>query len=535
VEEARTIDLWRAERAALYRETAPDNLNLLLDGAAERHGEKTAFDFFESGALLTFADWRGQACRLAGALRARGVRQGARVGVMLINRPQFPIAWMAIARLGAVMVPINPAYTTRELRHIVDVADVSFLIVEGAALAQVRALEAFAREKVVAVGLDRPPPGIEAWDRLIDEAVPVEGPEQPLGRRDLAVIQFTSGTTGLPKGCMQSHDYWTIAGFNCPMPAAVMDSGSILADSPFFYFDGLWMIMRTLTHGKTAHTARRKSISKQFDRLIETQAETAFAPVLGEQPDPRERQTNVRFFITAGASAATTEAVEARCGVACREAFGMTEIGVALSVPLESRDPAIRGSCGYPMPLYELMVVDETGSEQPAGEAGELWVRGPGIFLGYCDNPEANARAFAGEWFRTGDIFVKAKAGYFSYLGRTKDMIKRSGENVSAVEVERVIAAYPGVAAAAVVPQPDALRGEEVKAFLQLKEPAAQADFDHAAFRTYCAGQLARFKLPRFLSFVAGFDYTPSGKIAKSALTAPERQKEPCWDYERAS
>jgi crotonobetaine/carnitine-CoA ligase len=196
----------------------------------------------------------------------------------------------------------------------------------------------------------------------------------------------------------------------------------------------------------------------------------------------------------------------------------MTEIGATLYTPLEATHMVGSGSCGIPGPWRECKVVDDAGEELPRGQMGELAVRGPNIFLGYFEKPEANAESFFGEWFRTGDLFVQDAAGWFYLVGRKKDMVRRSGENIAAREVESVLLGIDGVADAAVVGVPDALRGEEVKAYIVLAEGVSAQSLSPARIIELTAAQLASFKLPRYIEYVDELPRTPSMKIAKGVL-----------------
>jgi crotonobetaine/carnitine-CoA ligase len=189
-------------------------------------------------------------------------------------------------------------------------------------------------------------------------------------------------------------------------------------------------------------------------------------------------------------------------------------------MPIERVDKVGSGSCGLPCPFRECRIVGEDGQPVPQGEIGELQIRGPGIMLGYYNNPEATAEALRDGWFSTGDLFRQDEEGFFSIVGRKKDMIRRSGENIAAREVETVLAAAPGVAEVAVVGVPDPLRGEEVKAYLRLKEGVAADRQVLDGIVAAAQAGLAPFKVPRFYAFVEDFPRTASLKIAKPRITA---------------
>jgi crotonobetaine/carnitine-CoA ligase len=188
------------------------------------------------------------------------------------------------------------------------------------------------------------------------------------------------------------------------------------------------------------------------------------------------------------------------------------------------------GSCGLAEPFRECRIADENGNTLPVGAIGELVIRGPGMLQGYYKKPEANAAAFHGEWFRTGDLFRQDERGYFTIVGRVKDMIRRSGENIAAREVEEVILSLPEIAEAACVPVPDSRRGEEVKALLVLQPGIARDALPPARVLDHCRAGLAAFKVPRYLAYVAALPKTGSSKIAKAELRAQPDPTAGCYD-----
>jgi acyl-CoA synthetase (AMP-forming)/AMP-acid ligase II len=197
----------------------------------------------------------------------------------------------------------------------------------------------------------------------------------------------------------------------------------------------------------------------------------------------------------------------------------MTEIGTGTLVPDWADEKSLLRTCGVPAAFRELRIMNDDLTETPEGEVGELWVSGRSIFWGYYKRPVANAESFDGKWFRTGDLFRRDADGFYYLVGRIKEMIKRSGENVAANEVEAVLRSLPGIEEAAVVPVPDPLRREEVKAYLKLKEGMTVTDLPPEVVLEHCRKHLAAFKVPRYLQYMeVDFPRTPSRKIAKKVL-----------------
>ena len=506
-------------------EAAPlaENLGALLDEAACEAGEQVIWDFFEEGQKETYAALNRRVNGIAGNLLRLGIRKGTHVAVMLPNIPVFPALWLALARIGAVMVPVNIAYRERELAFVLNDSEAEFLVIDAALRAVVEACRdsgqvslPVAREIVVG---GEGVPGSVAWAALDGDPQDSFTPPEPVGPDDLLNIQYTSGTTGFPKGCMLTHRYWVVAG----KVNAFRDGkhyARILAPTPFFYMDPQWLLVMAIYLRGTLFVARRQSSSRFMEWVRKLKIEFCLLPwVVCKQPPHELDGTNdVKRANVYGIPPELHGALEARFNLIAREAFGMTEVGPAAFMPIEAADMVGSGSCGMAGPFREIRVADETGRTLPPGETGELLVRGPGIMKGYYRNPEATAAAFHGDWFRTGDLFRMDERGYLYIVGRLKDMVRRSGENIAARELEAVLNALPEVLKSAVIPVPDDLRGEEVKACIVLKEGSAPSPELLDGLISHCQRHLAPFKVPRYFSFHDGFPRTASMKIAKQPL-----------------
>ena len=501
----------------------PENLGALLDEAAREAGEEVIWNFFEEGQKETYAALNRRVNGIAGNLLRLGIRKGTHVAVMLPNIPVFPALWLALARIGAVMVPVNIAYRERELAFVLNDSEAEFLVIDAALRAVVEACRdsgqvtlPTAREIVVG---GEGAPGSVAWSEMDGDPQDSFTPPEPVGPDDLLNIQYTSGTTGFPKGCMLTHRYWVVAG----KVNAFRDGkhyARILAPTPFFYMDPQWLLVMAIYLRGTLFVARRQSSSRFMEWVRKLKIEFCLLPwVVCKQPPHELDGTNdVKRANVYGIPPELHGALEARFNLIAREAFGMTEVGPAAFMPIEAADMVGSGSCGMAGPFREIRVADETGRTLPPGETGELLVRGPGIMKGYYRNPEATAAAFHGDWFRTGDLFRMDERGYLYIVGRLKDMVRRSGENIAARELEAVLNALPEVLESAVIPVPDDLRGEEVKACIVLKEGSAPSPELLDGLISHCQRHLAPFKVPRYFSFHDGFPRTASMKIAKQPL-----------------
>ncbi|BBK45336.1 AMP-binding protein [Allostella vacuolata] len=505
-------------RRRIEAEPLPANLGALLDAAARDAPDRTVLEFFEDGTRCTFAELRAAVNRLADGLAGVGVGRGMHVAVMLPNVLAFPITWLALARLGAVMVPMNPAYTQREIAYLVEDGDVDWVIVDHTRLNGFAALPGrLQRDRIVVLG--DAVPGHVRWDDLQSIGRADFVPSQPAGTDDLLNIQYTSGTTGLPKGCMLTQRYWLTAGLvNARRDGRVYDR--LLASTPFFYMDPQWLLVMALYQRATLFVARRQSASRFMAWVREHGIRFTLLPavVLKQPVDPREREHRLVRVNVYGLPREDHAPLEERFDCIAREAYGMTEIGSGMFMPIEAQDMVGSGSCGIPSPFREARIVDPDGRPVAPGEAGELEIRGPGMLAGYYKKPEATAAAFRDGWFRTGDLFRQDERGYFFIVGRLKDMIRRAGENIAAREIEAVLSGLPEVVEAAAVPVPDPTRGEEVMAYVVLQPGLDRGAVPPARILDHCAANLAPFKVPRYLAYRDAFPKTPSDKIAKRLL-----------------
>ena len=330
---------------------------------------------------------------------------------------------------------------------------------------------------------------------------------------------------------MLSHRYWlTIAKVNARRDDRVFQQ--ILAATPFFYMDPQWMMLMAFYQRATLFVARRQSASRFMEWIRRYRINFCLFPqiVLKQPPSPSDRDNEIVRVNVYGLHKETHTELEERFNLVAREAFGMTEIGSGMFMPIEATDMVGSGSCGVPSPFREVRVADPDGNTIPAGQVGELVVRGPGILQGYYNKPEATAAAFHGDWFRTGDLFQQDERGYFYIVGRVKEMIRRAGENISAREVESVLHALPEIAEAAAIPVPDETRGEEVKACVVLQPGLGRDAVTPDRILTHCAAVLARFKVPRYIAYCDDLPKTASGKIAKHLLTNVPDPVAGCFD-----
>ena len=517
---------WPSERLmrSVERTPMPANVAALLDTRAMLHPERPYLEFFEDGETLSYAEVSRRVRRVAAMLHALGVRRGTPVAVMVATSSRYPLAWLALASLGAVTVPVNNSYTAPELDTLLRDSRAAWLVIDHDLLPVFDDIEGGAcvpRERVI-VGGARAPGYAHQWEALVERADAGFVVPDPPCADDLMNIHYTSGTTGMPRGALQSQRFWLT--FGRVGAAQFLDRPRrILIAQPFYYLDGQWLTLMACWLGATAVIARRMQASRFMDWVREQRIDYCNFPELASRQAPRADDWQAQLVAMSCYSHRPENypLYERRYGGLARQGFSMTELGCALYVPMEATAMTGTGTVGIPSAFREAMIADAEGHPLGAGVEGELCVRGAAIAQGYHDRPEATAAAFhAGGWFRTGDLARRDAAGWFWYLGRLKDTVRRAGENISAVEVESVLRAVPGVLEAAVLPVPDGIRGEEVKAYLRLAPDEAGGDALIARVLAHCQANLARFKIPRYLACVRDFPRTPSLKIRKSALIA---------------
>jgi crotonobetaine/carnitine-CoA ligase len=499
-------------------------------------------DYAPDGLEWSYGELAARVEATAQAYARAGYGAGHRVALLLENRPDFMVHFLALNRLGICVVPVNPDYRQRDLAHL---------------------FEHSACE--LAVVLDHRVADIRAVTESLDPAVPVAGLSElsdiprarrrssvsPAGRDGEAVLLFTSGTSGMPKGCMIDNEYLFYAGERYLRAGGLMNVRSecerLYNPLPLFYANSVSISNPAMILSANCMIFPDRFHPKTFWRdLVATRATMIhylgiIPPVMMRQPQtPDERAHSVRFGIGAGIEPALHAAFEKRFGFPLIEVWGMSEVGIVTAANREPRHIDTR-SIGQSLWEAEVALEDEDGVISLSGPcAGELLVRreGPdprrGFFRGYSREPGATEEAWRGGWFHTGDVVRRDEAGVLHFVDRKKNMIRRSGQNIAAAEVEACLRALPGVAGVAVLAVADELREEEVLACIV---PQADAARDEAAARAIFDAsleQLAYFKVPAWLLFVDELPITATQKLRKTDIfTAGEdpRQRPGIHDF----
>ncbi len=477
------------------------------------------------------------AAKLAGALATRGIGRGDRIAVMASNRIEVLDTLAACAWLGAIFVPINTAFRGAQLEHVLNNAGVRALAIETNLLPQLETVQRLPEEldQVWLLGAG----GLTEWRGLPAEPLPAlsDPIEAALAKPgDTLAILYTSGTTGPSKGvcCPQAQFYWW--GVNTGATLGITDEDVLYTCLPLFHTNALNSFVQALVSGARLVIGPHFSASRFWARLIEADATVTYllgamvSILWGREPGPLDQAHRVRVALAPATPAHLQTGCLERFGISLIEAHGMTETNVVIG-PRNGEQRS--GSMGRVMPGFEAKVVDENDVEVPDETAGELVMRATEPFAfatGYWRMPQETVAAWQNLWFHSGDRVVRDEAGYFRFLDRTKDAIRRRGENISAWEVEQVLHTHPGVAAVAVIPVPSALGEDDVMAFVV---PRAGADLRPVDLIAHCEPQLAYFAIPRYLEFVHELPLTENGKVQKFVLRE-QGVTHSTWDREEA-
>ncbi|MFB8178531.1 class I adenylate-forming enzyme family protein [Streptomyces sp. NPDC055966] len=521
-----------------------DSLVHALAAAVAEAPDRTFLAYFD--ARLSYREVDALSDSVAAHLAARGLERGDRVAVLLQNSPHFVLALLGAWKAGAVVVPVNPMYKSAEVGHVLRDAEVTALVCSD------RAWESYLRETTAGspvrivltaceldfqtrddarvLGFERPPRAADADDLV---AVARQGGTAPEGRAprpdDIALISYTSGTSGTPKGATNTHA-------NIMHNAERQSTGLGLPEAPVYYaLAPLFHITGMVCQfGACLNSAGTLVLTYRFEPgvVLEAFAEhrphytvgpaTAFMALAARPDATREHFASFVNISSGGAPVppALVEGFRERFGPYIRVGYGLTECTApCAAVPpgLEAPVDPVSGTLSVGVPGADTLVriLDERGEEVPFGEQGEIVVRGPQVIPGYWRRPEATAETFPDGELRTGDIGFMDEQGWLYVVDRKKDMINASGFKVWPREVEDVLYTHPAVREAAVVGVPDGYRGETVKAYISLR-PGAETDPDELA--VYCKERLAAYKYPRQVEILPELPKTASGKILRREL-----------------
>ena len=514
----------------LLEETIPEN----LDATAARFGDREALIDVAEGIRWTYREFADRTVELARALLASGVGKGDRVGIWAPNCAEWTLTQYATARIGAILVNINPSYRTHELEYVLKQAGISFLV----AAAQFKSSNY--AQMIEEVRGDCPDLrdvvliGTESWEALLARAAEVPAEEvarvqSGLDRHDPINIQYTSGTTGFPKGATLSHRNILNNGFFVGELCRYTEQDRICIPVPFYHCFG--MVMGNLA--ATTHGAAMVIPAPGFDpaaTLKATQDERCtslygvptmfiaeWALLESDAAFDSVDLSTVRTGIMAG-SPCPAEMMKKLIAAGIEEmtiCYGMTETS-PVSTQTRTDDTFERkvGTVGAVGPHLEIKVVDPlSGETLPRGQAGEFCTKGYSVMLGYWNQPDKTDEVLEDGWMHTGDLAVMDEHGYVQITGRIKDMVIRGGENIYPREIEEFLYTHPDILDAQVIGVPDARYGEELCAWIRMREGAEPLTAEK--LREFATGKLAHYKIPRYVQVVDEFPMTVTGKVRK--------------------
>jgi len=495
-------------------------LPAMLQRQASRYGGRTLFKC--RGASWRFDEAPDIAARFAGTLAAAGIRPGDRVAIMCSNRPEFLEAYLGCAWLGAIGVPINIAARGPQLQHILSNSGARLLVIETDLLDAFRHVDLsdVALERVWLIGGGTP----ASFNHIPATEVPPRNDAHPAAAVDPAqtvAILYTSGTTGPSKGVCCPHTQYFWWGFHGVRNLGLREGDVLCTTLPLFHTNALGTFHQALLTGATLVAEPRFSASRFWPTLIGHGASItyllgAMVPILlSREPSPEERTHAVRLALAPGVPAHLHTAFVQRTGIRLIDGYGSTETNFVIGGIFTEPRP---GSMGKVCDGFAARIAGQDGEDAADGEPGELVLRShePLAFAtGYFALPDKTSEAFRDGWFHTGDRAVREADGYYRFVDRLKDAIRRRGENVSSFEVEQVLLSHPDVGNAAVFAVPSELAEDEVMAAIVRRPDSALTE---RALCEFCQPRLAKFAVPRFIEFVDELPVTENGKVQKFKL-----------------
>lgn len=498
----------------------------LITAVVERHARERPEKPFlvHERQSLTYAEFDRLTNQLAHALLDLGVEKGDRVTLAMGNSLHYPLAAFAILKAGGVLHPVNPSLGSRELEYLLCHAEPRVVLTDPGSAATVLAVKDRLPTSTQLVSFG-PLPGAVEIDPL-RKVAPTHPTPTTLSPDDSSTLLYTSGTTGSPKGVLFRHRSTGAAGKHFLEALGIDESDVILAVTPLFHGNAWGGLVTALQAGGTFAFPRQFSASQFWSLVHEVGATvlytlgTILAILLQQPPSQLERNHRLRVILGLGSAPIRKNIIE-RFGVThVAECFGSTDAGVVTIEPIGQ--PPRPGSCGPSVPGVEVRIVDDEGRSQPPRQVGEIAVRSPHCLAEYLRDPEQTRAALRDGWFYTGDLGYVDEDGWLYFVDRKRDVIRRGGENVSSVFVEKVLREHPAVAEVAVIGVPHPVLGQEIKAFVVARNPVSAEELEQ-----FAAARLAKFQVPRWWEFRDSLPKTPTQRIEKYKLRAESGNQGP--------
>jgi acetyl-CoA synthetase len=536
-----------AEIYASYRWDVPSDFNLAHACCMRWASDRSRFALYfedEDGtrAAYTFWDLAQQANRLSNALAARGIRRGDKVALILPQRPETAIAHIAVHQLGAVSVPLSFLFGPDALEYRLAHSEAKAVFVDPQSLPNLLPIREGCASLAHVIGVaDAHAPGVVAYEALLESA---SRHFTPVATRadDPAILIYTSGTTGPPKGALMPHRclIGNLPGFTHSHDGYPQPGDLFWSPADWAWTGGLMdALLPALYFGQPIVGYRGRFDPERAFRLIERYQirntflfPTALKLMMKAYPRPRDVfDVNLRSIMSAGEAVGTAVFDWARdaLGVTINEMFGQTEMNYIVGNS-HALWPAKPGSMGRPYPGHRIALIDDEGNEVPRGEPGDVAIHryapdgtpDPVFFLEYFGNPQGTRNKYTGDWCRTGDVAICDDDGYLWYQGRADDMFKAAGYRIGPSEIENCLVRHPAVVNAAVVPSPDEVRGNIVKAFIVLASGYAPSPALEADIAQHVRQHLAPYEYPKEIEFIDALPMTTTGKVQRKVLRERE-------------
>jgi len=513
-------------------EMTVNSIRELLEESAGLTPDKTLLTFKDEE--TTYESVLQTVNKVANGFLLLGIKKGDKVAILLPNCLEFPYCWLAANMIGAVMIPVNGRFVDEEIKYILNHSEARVLVATNEYMEVFGKIQKDVPLLHTVINIDN-----SDANNSIPFSDLLESPEDlkpiDINKDDLAVILYTSGTTGNPKGCMATQDYFLNLGDIQGRLFQLTDKDRLFTAQPFYYMDPQWNTIMAMTYNATLVFAKRFSTSKFWDQIRHYKitcfycigSMTSF--LFNMPPSDLDKQHHLRMVQASGIPPRIHKAWEERFNVPVYEIYASTETTADIAVTADM-DRKVGTACiGRPVYYREAKIVDDNDIELPSGEVGEIVLkRGQGMMEGYYKDPEATEKAFRGGWFHSGDLGYKDEDGDFHFVGRKKDIIRRGGENISAASIEHVLVTHPKILDAAAIPVPDKVRGEEVKAYIVLKP---NEDLTYEEIIEFCEENMATFKVPRYLELRDSLPKTPSERVQKQKLVEEKSDlAEGCYD-----